>query len=576
MAIGRRCALKCRYVLVAASVVWLAGQTPPASITTTTTTQSPTFRASTKLIQVNVIVHDKKGDPVRDLTKDHFMLFDQGAAQRIVFFSNQCSSKQPDQPAVVAAKQAASGGASVFSNRPTGAAAMAGSVTAILFDSLNTDFADTGFARARVEKFLKGIQPEDRVALYGLSTKLQVLHDFTGDADALVQALEKFKADENPETSASKFKESNISAGPVGPSATVDRTINDMNQQRSDLFMVARVHSTAAALEAVAKHLAGLPGRKNLIWVSGSFPMNIGSFQKHLQGTSPVKDSFRKEVDAAARALSGANVAIYPVDARALTTLGGVFNAATSPVIGANQLQNHTRLPEFAPVRDIGTMQALADATGGRVFENTNDIEGAVRSAIDDSRCTYMLGYYPDHDKWDGIFREIKVQVRHSGLETRYRRGYTAFPDAPLDQHRAPLSAAKVVARQIESTELGLIVQIEPHAGPAGAREIKAHLRFDAAAMRFEQKDGRWVDDLDVLWVQLAADGGVVLSNGETLTLKLSPETYAAAAGTGVRMSTAEVIAEQTVELRFMARDGGSGAVGSITIPVKSAFAAAK
>ena len=171
MAITRRRALTCRYVLVAASVVWLAGQTPPTSIATTTT-QSPTFRASTKLIQVNVIVHDKKGDLVTGLTKDHFTLFDQGAAQRIVFFSDQCSSKQPDQPAAVAAKQAASGAASVFSNRPKEAAAMAGSVTAILFDSLNTDFLDTGFARARVEKFLKGIQPEDRVALYGLSTKL--------------------------------------------------------------------------------------------------------------------------------------------------------------------------------------------------------------------------------------------------------------------------------------------------------------------------------------------------------------------------------------------------------------------
>ena len=349
-----------------------------------------------------------------------------------------------------------------------------------------------------------------------------------------------------------------------------------MNQQRSDVFMIARVQSTAAALEAVAKHLAGLPGRKNLIWVSGSFPMNLGSFQKHLQGTSPVKDSFSREVEAAARALSSANVAIYPVDARALTTLGGVFNAATSPQLGAIQLQNHTRLPEFAPVRDIGTMQTLADATGGRVFENTNDIEGAVRSAIDDSRCTYALGYYPDHNKWDSTFREIKVQVKHAGLETRYRRGYTAFPDAPLNQNRAPLSAASAGAGPIESTELGLTVQIEPQAGPAGVREIKAHLRFDAAAMRFEQKDGRWVDDLDVLWVQLAADGGVVLSNGQTLTLKLSPETYAAAAGNGVRMSTAEVIAEQTVELRFVARDGGSGAVGSITIPVKSAFASAK
>jgi hypothetical protein len=238
-------------------------------------------------------------------------------------------------------------------------------------------------------------------------------------------------------------------------------------------------------------------------------------------------------------------------------------------------LQNHTRLPESAPIRDIGTMQTLADATGGRVFENTNDIEGAVRSAIDDSRCTYVLGYYPDHNKWDGDFREIKVQVKHAGLETRYRRGYAAFPDASLDQNRAPLSAASLPTAQIESTELGITVQMEPQVGP-GERQIKAHLRFDTAAMRFEEKDGRWTDDLDVLWVQLAADGGLVVSNGQTLTLKLSPETYAGAAANGVKMSTTETITDQTAQLRFVARDRGTGAEGSVKIPIGKVFGQTK
>lgn len=557
----------CRCALVAASVALLAGQTPTA-------TPPPTFHVSTRLIQVNVIVHDKKGDPALGITKDQFTLFDQGAPQRIVFFSDQCSSKQPGQPAAVAVRQAALGGANIFSNRPEEGAAAPGSVTGILFDSLNTDFLDSGFARARVEKFLKGIQPGDRVALYGLSTKLLVLHDFTGDAEALVQALEKFKASENPETSASKFKESNISPGAGG--VNVDGIINDMNQKRYDLFMGARVQATAAALEAVAKHLAGLPGRKNLVWVSGSFPMNIGIFQRRLPGTRPEKEAFSKEVEAAARALSGANVAIYPVDARGLTTLGGVFNAATTPKLGAIQLQNHTRLPEFAPIRDVGTMQTLADATGGRVFENTNDIEGAVRSAIDDSRCTYVLGYYPDHNKWDGNFREIKLQLKRSGLETRYRRGYAAFPDAPLDQNRAPLTAVNALAGEIESTELGITVQMEPRVGPAGSREIKAHLRFDTAAMRFEEKDGRWMDDLDVLWVQLDAKGGLIVSSGQTLTLKLSPETYAGVAANGVKMSTTETIADQAAQIRFVARDRGTGAEGSVTIPVGKTFGQVK
>ncbi len=571
VAIVRRVAVTCRWALLAASV--LAGQTP-----------APTFHVSARLIQVSVIVHDKKGDPITGLTKDQFALFDQGAPQRIIFFSEQSGalSPQPNQAhPSTGAQAAASAGANVFSNRPAEGAAGAG-ITAILFDSLNTNFGDTAFARARVEKFLKGIQPGDRVALYGLSTKLLVLHDFTDDADALVQALSQFKASENVETSATKFKESHVDP-------LIDGINNDNNQRLADVYMGSRVQNTAAALEAIAKHLAGMPGRKNLVWVSGSFPISIGYFQKRLQGTRPDKQAFEQEVEASGRALSSANIAIYPVDAHTLTTLGGVFNAATSPKMTARQLQmTTTRPPDLAPIGDLGTMQKLAEATGGRVFENTNDIEGAVRSAIDDGRSTYVLGYYPDHNQWDGTFREIKVQVKRSspaersgpaerfGVETRYRRGYMAFPDTPLDQNRAPLTAASVLAGQIESTELGLTMQIEPPVATAGTRQIKAHLRIDAAAMRFEQKDGRWTDDVDYLWVQVAGDGGLVISHAQTLTLKLSLETYQTAAANGLKMSFTEVIADPTVELRFVARDRGTGSLGSIKIPLRTVFGQAR
>ena len=529
--------------------------------------QTPTFHVSTRLIQVNVIVHDRKGDPIRGLDKDQFTLFDQGRAQRIVLFSEQLNQSV----AAGDAHAAASGGASVFSNRPQPGDAGAGSATAILFDSLNTDFSDSAFARARVARFLQGIQPGDRIALYGLSSKLLVLHDFTGDAQALVQALDRFTAGDTFETGATKFKESNTGHG------AIDAFINDVNQKVSDMNMPARVQSTAAALEAIARHLAGLPGRKNLGWVSGSFPISIGYFQKRLRGARPERETFDQEVQATGRAVSSADVAIYPVDAHALTTLGGVFNAATSPKMGVLELSMSTsRAPDLAPIDDLGTMERLAQATGGRVFANTNDIDGAVRSAIDDSRCTYVLGYYPDHDQWNGEFREIKVQVKRAGAETRYRRGYIAFPDVPLDQNRAPLTAADALAAPLESTELGLTMQIEPQTGPARTREIKAHLRIDTAAMGFEQKDGRWTDDFDYLWVQLGADGGLVASHAQTLTLRLSPQTYQGAAGKGLRMSFTETIANPTVELRFVARDRGTGALGSLKIPLRNVFGQAR
>jgi VWFA-related protein len=514
-------------------------------------TPAPTFRVATRLIQVNVIVHDRKGDPVTGLTKDQFTIYDQGRPQNIAFFSEQTSHSSP---ASTAARPV-----NVFSNRPDEkSSAAAGSVTAILFDSLNTDFNDSAFARGRIAKFLHAIRPEDRVALYGLSTGLFVLHDFTQDADQLVRALDRFKATDSIEASVTKFKESNTR------DPRMDAMLNDINQRVSDVYMGVRVQNTAAALEAIANHLAGLPGRKNLVWVSGSFPISIGYFQRRMPGTRPQKEGFSKEVEAAARALSNANVAIYPVAAQRLMGLPSFALGPGSPPPPRGVIPR----PDLPPIADSETMDILAETTGGRVFRDTNDIEGAVRSAIDDSRCTYTLGYYPDHDRWDGKFREIKVQVKRSAVEVRYRRGYMAFPEAPPDPNRLPLQVADVIAAPLASSELGLTMQVEL----LGARQLRTHLRVDTGAMRFEQKDGRWIDQLEVLWVQLGADGGVIVSSGETLNFHFSPETYRTAAEDGVRMSATEAIDSQAVELRFTARDRGTGAVGSLNIPLRSLF----
>jgi VWFA-related protein len=524
--------------------------------------QAPTFHISSRLIQVSVVVHDKKGEPVTGLTRDQFTLFDQGKPQRIAFFS-----EQPAQAAAIVGTNRA--GKLVFSNRPEETGVTPRNVTVVLFDSLNTSFEDSGFARAHVAKFLHAVKPDDRIALYALSSRLVVLHDFTDDSDALVRALARFNGADTSETAATKFKESNVGSLFDGP-------INDMNQQVSDLYMGARVQKTAAALEAIAKHLAGIPGRKNLVWVSSSFPISIGYFQKRLAGTKPDRQAFGDEVDASGRALSSGDIAIYPVDAAGLKTLGGAYNAATAPNVGVFSLgrANRTAPPPSSP--NIDTMQALADATGGRVFMNTNDIEGAVRTAIDDSRGAYVLAYYPDHDQWDGKFREIKVQVKQPGVETRYRHGYAAFPDVPLDSKRPALTAVDALRGPIESTELGLSMEIEPQGASQttadGGRQIKAHLRFDTAGMMFEQRDGRWVDEIDVLWVQLDAAGQLVLSNGQTLNLKLSQETYRSAGEKGIQMSATQTIEKATSQIRFLARDRGTGAMGLLKIPMSSAF----
>jgi VWFA-related protein len=512
--------------------------------------QTPSFRVATRLIQVNVIVTDHRGAPVTGLARDAFEILDQGLPQKLAFFSEQ--KPAPANPAAQTERKSAM----VFSNRPDENAPGPRSVTVVLFDRLNTRFEDAGFAKARLEKFLGGVRADDRIALYGLSDRLVILHDFTEDAAALKRALDEFKPAETMETKETTFKESR-----TGHPA-MDFLNNRGDQTASDISMTGRVLETAAALEAIAHHLAGIPGRKNLVWVSNAFPINIGTFQRRIPGARPQKDDYSAQVDKAAQALSNADVSIYPVDAQGLMPPQGDYNAVNARQQGVRQLSLTLPTTDLAPIAERETMQNLADTTGGLIFFDTNDIGGAVRRAIDDSAYTYTVGYYPDHGEWDGKFREIKVKVNRPGVEVRSRRGYLAVADAPSTA--SPVSMEELIRRPLELNEVGISVEAEKVAD----RQFKIHLRFDTSAVRFEQKDGRWNAQLEVLWEELGEDGRNVAGHGQTLTFRLSPETYAKLPEDGLKISSVETVDEKAVELRFAARDPATGAAGSVYIPV--------
>src|SRR5258708_29130585 len=110
----------------------------------------PTIRVTTRLVQVNVVVHDKKGEPLSDLKKEDFTILDKGKEQKVAVFAVDSIDTPPKAwPALPP---------NIFSNRvqrvdtPT-------STTVILFDGLNTRFQDQAYSRQQIVKFLGGIQP---------------------------------------------------------------------------------------------------------------------------------------------------------------------------------------------------------------------------------------------------------------------------------------------------------------------------------------------------------------------------------------------------------------------------------
>lgn len=562
MSILRRLAAWLCALLLAAPASAQAPALAPAPASAQTKQGPPVLRVTTHLVQVSVIVQDKKGEPVAGLTKEDFSILDERQAQTISSFSVESIRPLPGpaQPPLP----------NLFSNRFEQKPGTPASVTVILLDGLNTKFEDMAYARQQVVKFLGQIQPQDHVALYTLTTNLRVLHDFTSDATPLLQALGRFKGHAPPEVEASEPEPANTG------NDRIDTQLNEALGQLADYSTINRARRTASAIEAIANHLARLPGRKNLIWVSGSFPFSINLDLPITPENAPrERGTFSAEVERAARALNNASMAIYPVDARGLM---GPFSV--NPAFGTSQSAAGPWRGAVPPMKvsprleNFDTMKILADRTGGRAFYNTNDIQGSIRRAIEDSRLTYVLGYYPSHGAWDGKFREIKVQVNRPGLQLRYRRGYFALPDVPLEFKQREALLREAVGSPLQATSLGLNIRVKPVDVP-GARNLKMDLQLDPRDITLQPEGDRWVGAVDLLFVQIAADGRQITGEAKTFNMRLLRQTYDSILKDGLVLTRTLRLADGAAQVRVVTRDATSGALGSVTIPLDKLFSKA-
>src|SRR3954454_13449478 len=102
--------------------------------------QSPLLlRSNTRLVQISVVVHNRKGEPVADLKKEDFTLTEKGKPQTISVFSVESTGKLAAPPIKLPPH--------IFSNRLMERSGVPSSVTVILLDSLNTKWQDQVYAK---------------------------------------------------------------------------------------------------------------------------------------------------------------------------------------------------------------------------------------------------------------------------------------------------------------------------------------------------------------------------------------------------------------------------------------------
>jgi VWFA-related protein len=525
----------CAALLASAGALAQAQSKPDGS--KAPTRQGYVIHAETRLVQVEVIAQDKKGSPILGLKQEDFTILDGNKPQKIAFFAANAPTPTAPHPLP----------ANVFTNRSDLKGEQPGATIVILFDALNTSFFDQAYARQHIQRFLRSVKPQDRVAIFALTTQLIPLHDFSQDIASLQSSVDRF----SPRLLASfdASHPSNFPAAAGDPSgASMQNHFRNATGEISDFHTINRFRITYAAVVDIANYVADIPGRKSLIWVSDGIPIQIGSNRIGV----PDRDNLRFAggIDDLTRLLNRANMAIYPVDAQ------GVDIKDSGPAFFTRQ-----------NLRD--SFRLLADNTGGKAFYGTNDVAGAIESAVEDGRYTYTIGYYPDHGVWDGKFREIKIKTSVPDSNLRYRRGYFALPNHDAGEAVSKMDLAEAAHSPLEATALGVSVTGKT-LEPASARTLQLQVTLDPKQFLLHDQDSHRQGGLDLVFLQKDSTGKFLAADKQHLDVNFTPKEYDFLAKAGLILQRRLGINPAAAEIRIMVRDAASGALGSVSIPVKN------
>jgi VWFA-related protein len=499
----------------------------------------PTFRSSARLVELSVVVTDRNNHPASGLTASDFQVFDDGKPQKVALFWIEGDGRATSSAAPPPISTTTPRARREFSNRLLDT----GSVTIILFDQFNTPSSARMRARDHVLKFLSQIKPDDRIGLYVLDSagSLRVLHDFTSDARSLVRAISSLRGGDSAVLSGSE--DAARLAVELESEFGGDREQKGGALAMRQHYVGMQGQLSIDALESIGRYLSGVQNRKNLIWVSAAFPLVAFDYAGRTKTT---------EINRATRALSDANVALYTVDARGLlpafTMVAGKPTITTLSMVQGNQ--------------DI--LQSVSEGTGGRAFLNTNDIQGAVRRAADDARMTYVLGYYPTNEAWDGRFHQVTVKVSRPGLEVRHRKGY--FAVATQAQASAQRAAALKAATTspINASGIGVTVRIDPVEGKSA--EYRLTVRVDGGAIALETRGDEHHGAIDVVVAQIRSDGSGNRDFDHTASIRVPGKQLESFLRDGVSVNHAVTVTPDLERLRVVVRDVRTGALGAVSV----------
>ena len=477
----------------------------------------PLLRSETRVVQIDVVAKDSHGRVVETLSKEDFTVLDEGKPRPIQIFSVNRGESVPPPPAPEQALPP-----NVFSNRLPSPESRSVHATVILLDGVNDYFDNYARSRAQVVSLIGRLRPDERVAIYVLTQYqgLIILQDYTTDHDRLIRNLSAYVPAgmvPAPAGIEDPWQARASRPGPVPPT------------REREFFMRNGAESARTAIQAIANHMAIVPGRKSLLWVSQGFP------PRQIRESA---DSWAKTIDV----VNQSNVQLDAVDS----------NGLAGP-------------PRRWGPGGVASMQELAERTGGKAYYNRNDLDAAMAEAIEDKRTSYTLGFYLPDDQRDGRFHRLSVRVRQPHLDLHYRQGYIAGADRRMEQSQKKAELESALLSPLDATGVGITMGVEVTRGsPRSTLRIRTVL--DPATISLQEKSGHWEGKFDQMFVQMNGDGKVIAKIADSRQFQLNAAQRQRFEREGLSYSQTIPLEDGTVRLHAIIRDSETGHVGSLTM----------
>jgi VWFA-related protein len=454
----------CHFVPIALAFMLIAGtslsQVIPESV--------PRIGASTDVVIVDVTVTDKRGQPVTNLAREDFLVFEDGRPADVIAFRGPA----PSAPAPVAF--------AAPTPRPEPTASTGEPLTVVLYLE-NAALTPGGRRRIleAVRSFVGRRLPSGgfRVLLLSDVPGANVSTAVTRSVEEVEAALEAIaRTTAGGATAASEERQTIETVREIvemcestpmcgGCMAVLDQVVGVARA-----YADSRQHWLAGLvnkLSAVVGGIGALPGRKALVYASEALeqrpgvqvfaqigdicPQALEKDASKIYGPMEEYDISRALRELAARANAG-RVTLYPVDARGLQGL-----SAADPSFGVRRYTPSARNDAIREANLRAPLEILAQETGGIAIVGRNDPASALGRLPDDLAARYDLGISPGREP-DGRTHSIKVRLRRGkGLTLRYRKSYLHAPRRTREDDRV---LAALLYGMDEDT-LGAIVTAE-------------------------------------------------------------------------------------------------------------------